>query len=758
MAESLSVADSCRNYVQQWLRADPQELSEAPAHAGQGSEPLTLEDHLLTTSALVCCLAEHLPDDERDTLRLAALLHDLPAEKRANALASAPAEAERLVALLREHGELLARGDAARRGQNEAEQILLYAHLAASRREPVAASADFATHPLANAGKVGVVFGGATRIKGYVFESARLPEIRGASALLDHINQVDLPALWGLPPAMTTDPELQAQQHLLYEETRRWFVEEFPQARRALDAPECVIFANGGNLLALTPPGWEGWLADAIERRYTAVTGTAKSVAVGRCFDLLELQYGRAPAAFWTEEAKALASTHAEAARLQEQSRSNDAQDEPFEAQKGFGELITHLAAEANRRRSSNSREGRQPYLTSFIELSSQAHKCSSCDERPAVEHWTGRPEAFLCEPCLWKRRAGIRARKGADGTNDYNWIRPWGLWLEEQIERSVAKTTDDLRELAEASADGFVGLIYADGNNVGAYLASLQSVSGYRRFSRKLLLANEKAVAESLKVLQPNRSQSPWPFEVITIGGDDVLLFVPADKAMTIAAAIAQQFGSAMAAENISLSAGVLIMSESMPVRFARELVEQLLYSAKRPKVAAIDFMAMKGVTMLAESLEGYRRVAQRRGGAQQESGVRPSLSLTQRPYTLDRLALLLETIRALKSGEFPRSQLYQIASYLEAGLLLRSAVDFAYLVDRGKRRNPRPFNTFEQHMATLCGGRDLLPWRRKKDEAGTITYDTPLEDIIELYPFIQQAKAQSGPRPPATLEGGAL
>ena len=31
---------------------------------------------------------------------------------------------------------------------------------------------------------VALVYGGATKIKGYVFEAARLPEIRGASALL----------------------------------------------------------------------------------------------------------------------------------------------------------------------------------------------------------------------------------------------------------------------------------------------------------------------------------------------------------------------------------------------------------------------------------------------------------------------------------------------------------------------------------------------------------------------------------------------
>src|SRR3990172_3542439 len=47
--------------------------------------------------------------------------------------------------------------------------------------------------------EIALVAGGATKIKGYVFESARLPEIRGASGLLDRINLTDVPSLFGIP-------------------------------------------------------------------------------------------------------------------------------------------------------------------------------------------------------------------------------------------------------------------------------------------------------------------------------------------------------------------------------------------------------------------------------------------------------------------------------------------------------------------------------------------------------------------------------
>ncbi|MBD2415376.1 hypothetical protein FACHB389_18235 [Nostoc calcicola FACHB-389] len=44
--------------------------------------------------------------------------------------------------------------------------------------------------------RIGLVYGGATKIKQYVFESSKIQDIRGASRLLDRINQIDLPAFF----------------------------------------------------------------------------------------------------------------------------------------------------------------------------------------------------------------------------------------------------------------------------------------------------------------------------------------------------------------------------------------------------------------------------------------------------------------------------------------------------------------------------------------------------------------------------------
>jgi CRISPR-associated protein Cmr2 len=83
--------------------------------------------------------------------------------------------------------------------------------------------------PLGNP-QIALLMGGATRIKQYVFESARLPEIRGASALLDRINLVDLPALFNQSPS--------SQEHdRRAREVRTQFAERYIDVQKKIREP-----------------------------------------------------------------------------------------------------------------------------------------------------------------------------------------------------------------------------------------------------------------------------------------------------------------------------------------------------------------------------------------------------------------------------------------------------------------------------------------------------------------------------------------
>jgi CRISPR-associated protein Cmr2 len=381
---------------------------------------------------------------------------------------------------------------------------------------------------------------------------------------------------------------------------------------------------------------------------------------------------------------------------------------------------------------------------------------------RPAAHVVPPPNELYLCEACRRKRNAGIWAKKGrsveARPDQDLSWMLPWGEWLEWQARVVVPATVDDLRELGEfarGAARGFVGLIYADGNNVGAHVAGLSSIAAYRRFAQQMLEANEHAVAQALRENLAARDDGAWPFEIITIGGDDVLLFVPADRAPAIAAAIAREFEKQMKRHEaaITLSAGVLLMADHTPVRFARDLVEALLKSAKQrskdgDRGPTIDFMALKAATMVSETIADYRRAAFQRVRRRERTGQarETRLQLTQRPYRLGDFEQLLKAGRELKRAQFPPSQLHQLAEIVGEGQQLRSSIDYHYFVGRGRQRSrertDNPYATFEQAIDGLCESSDSAPWRKTREEQHRLEFDTPLLDLVELLPFVGSAE----------------
>src|SRR5262249_19554846 len=159
------------------------------------------------------------------------------------------------------------------------------------------------------------------KIKGYVFEAPKLPEIRGASALLDWINEVELPKLWG-----ASSPEE--------------FIEKG------------IVYASGGTILAFASIDKGEALARAIEHTYTSNALIANSVAVWEECSLLDLRFGRKTTSYWYEDfAKDWNDLRKrEALELYYYLPQGTAADGPdalekrFLNRKTFGELVTLLA------------------------------------------------------------------------------------------------------------------------------------------------------------------------------------------------------------------------------------------------------------------------------------------------------------------------------------------------------------------------------------------------------------------------------
>ncbi len=656
--------------------------------------------------------------------------------------------------------------------------------------------------------KVALVYGGATKIKGYVFEAPALPEIRGASALLEWVNDHRIAAIW--------------RDHLGDDL-----------------GSSSIIYAGGGSFLAFAPAAKGAELASLIEQEFTRQTLTANSVAVAETFTLLELRYGCRPLDFWVEDflrewrdpqmrteleayyhaplpGSMAAQLDADDLRAVLPGRTlNDVDIEAarrFFNRKQFGELVTLLATMFNRRRDERAYAGKPRFIPLYPMLP-WAERCDSSDVRPAEWGGTiaGEKRAYS-EPSARKRYVGQLIKR--DDERQTGWFRSTFAWRAPDDLRSRSWETrwedflstkggdtpygralkqyreivpsGDLSEIGAASRpDRYIGMIYADGNNVGRLIATLSTPDDLRRTSEHLSYAATDAVFSALAhCLQPaevrreRRRVVVHPFEILTIGGDDLLLIVPGDRAFDVAQRIAHTFEQSLAQRipappgacasnaihtryagetlftiepytpSIGLSAGVVIAQESAPIFFLRDLVEELLKRAK--KLArrharqnyyggAIDFMVLKSITMVTDSIEAFRAVA----FDDDFPALTRSRRLTARPYTWHEFAGLLETTRALKRGNFPRSQLYRLRRIMETTPgVIASAMEYLYT---RVRQNEQVCTMLMKHIENAWRSTDPLqrstapPWLPTSKNA----YETIWSDLAEMYDMV-----------PATLE----
>jgi CRISPR-associated protein Cmr2 len=677
--------------------------------------------------------------------------------------------------------------------------------------------------------QIGLVYGGATKIKQYVFEAAKLSDIRGASAILDRINLIDLPAFFKCEESQDF-PECQRARNYC-QTVRRQLQNKNEQLQQLWKAliPELVIYSTGGNILAFCPTAFINELSNLIEKRYTEETLTANSCAVGDSFRLLEIRFGllKTPIEqtkwldWYSEDEKR--QTHPITKAYFGKVENGQEWGELFKNRKNFNEVTGKLAALFQKRRNGNhlpdvERPSRR-YPPMF-----ETHPYLQRDEgqhRIAISPANSLPDnPWFSDTLARKHIVGQRTkREGFQGqkwwTNNSAWKLQYGqikkLWnsgyleswvvkfkafldrsyLQHQYYRNIAepKKIQEARSLTEIgnASNGFVGYIYADGNNMGGYIQKqLKTPEDYRRFSRDIFTATEESVYKALgQHLQPHELKNLTgenkhrngviihPFEILTIGGDDVMLIVPADKALAIAKTIGEEFenilleGEKIQAkvdyritdENIlsrsrichryketntapasqcklSMSVGVLITAYNTPIYYAENLTNQLLKSAKKKAKqlkqwhdyygGTVDFLTMKSVTMISSNIESFRKEALIKQPPKQ-----PKLKLYGTPYTLYELGGLLKTAEKLRESGFPRSQLYQIRSLLEQGKHT-AILNYRYFRVRLKAENQDLLKkNFEEAWCwTITNDGNLAPWM--------FSYSTVLNKIVLLAALI--------------------
>lgn len=600
-------------------------------------------------------------------------------------------------------------------------------------------------------------------VSSYVFESAKLSEMRGASLILDLLNtkRSDDEGI--------NQIEIESEQKII-KGIPQIITEEFGLS------DDYVIYVAGGSALICAPVDKAEQIKKRIERLYIDTTLTATITVVSLQVSQLELNNEIEQPFEQRFSSKAMKAKGAAWRLIRDNlvkqedwgkySKPTDLSSAHYDNIRSFGKIYAELAHRIRRAKDSKT-------TAPIFEVSPFSERCAYCHFRPShalapapADEIRRRP---ICRACNLKREAGNKS----EGHGHY--IKAFKTHLDKQASQGRGMTymqgvkTDwkqiisppDLNAVAEAAkgkATNYVGIIYADGNDMGAAIEGLQKLEDFKLFANGVREAIETAVFNSLGQFLDGPRESArerlvengtkikknliyHPFEIVSIGGDDVYLFVPADLALEIALSICREFEQNIQNalnRKLTLSAGVLIAHVNTPIYFSRSVVKGLMKHAKSfgksnsETISAIDFQVITADTAAAEEISEFRRRAYMHN--------RFNEVLTTRPLALDDLERMINLMRSLKAESFPLNQLYQLREAVVAGPQPRATNFYYYQQCRNDDMKKRytPLHNF------LVEDKDesLLPFWSVKCEKPTSEKITPIVDILEIYDFIRKSK----------------
>ena len=399
--------------------------------------------------------------------------------------------------------------------------------------------------------------------------------------------------------------------------------------------------------------------------------------------------------------------------------------------------------------------------------------ECQSASHLPAVHIDTSAGETrILSEVSYGKIKA---SRRGLVETNQRGLWAAWmqhlateGPWPEEdQWDTLRCETVSDIG--TRSSWRGYVGLVYADGNAMGQVVQRLKRPQTFRQFSRIVDEGIREACFTALSQVfqqevdgirgahEQNGSLKSLAADILLLGGDDLLVAVPADRALDFALKVTdlferltqekiaalpdeptrQFFRERLDGQGFTVSCGVAIAKSSYPFYLLLDLAEQLLKNAKRkdghvlqPEAdggARIDFHVVAGANSRA-----LKRI---REGTYRIDSDAPR---TLRPLSRAQLEALRASAQKLRDVGFPRSKLHELQDAALAPGKGRADWHLRSIFVRckhGKDRSERWALWQAIHKLRPAGYAFDFPWFTKDDQRLLC-----VADLVDAYDLFQR------------------
>ena len=415
---------------------------------------------------------------------------------------------------------------------------------------------------------------------------------------------------------------------------------------------------------------------------------------------------------------------------------------------------------------------------------------CSSCgieyaeDDGGSSLQDRDEQDALFCASCQKKRREDIGVKESIDYYVGTQPVKKPGhiespLWQEvirilHDTDYHIPKGTqrpgdfNDFRNFGNAK--DYIGLIYADGNGMGSTIEELDTRPEIHDFAKAVHTSIYKSVCDAIREHLPvweginqesGEEEHLFQFDLLLLGGDDLVIVTPASSAMDVALTTAKRFneltrGWGPAGKGYTLSVGVILAPIKYPFGLLQELAETTLKAAKKGRgtkeeqekrkkqsistygETSINFMVVSGSTS-----HDFDKVYKKMSSNKKDV----TFYATLRPYSVEELEFLLTAIRNGRKHSLGRTKLHQLREAIlkmnlttsvgESLALLRNWRErqrefvYKYLYESGKHLQ-------EQHEDIEKPGtlfpRVTFPWFADGDNA----YRTSLLDFVELYDFV--------------------
>ncbi len=329
--------------------------------------------------------------------------------------------------------------------------------------------------------------------------------------------------------------------------------------------------------------------------------------------------------------------------------------------------------------------------------------ECGSSSHLPALPQpyrWGGE-SLMLSEAVRGKREEARLLRESGPWIGWMDHLSRNGPWPDRGDWRTLrareAEALEEARQRDRAPArKGYVGLVYADGNAMGRLVQELDDQDTCKAFSELVDLSIRDACHQALDEVcaeeiaaqraSPDKPR-PLPADILLLGGDDLLVLLPADVTLPFTLCVTEAFekitrrrindlppGSARAffekrlktERSLTISCGVALAPAKYPFYLLLDLAEDLLRSAKQGGSRAPE---AKGEKYWAPSYVDFHLIVGPAGAdlaaVREEDyfvGRNDTPWRTLRPYSRDRLRGLRDAVECLQQARIPRSKLQDL------------------------------------------------------------------------------------------------